>query len=140
MRAVAGGRKGKRAPTLKGELTGMWEAELLVARSLSAIAEGEQQPRKARLLVLAAFARAHASRLLGRVSAMGRGPLPVEDGSTLDFASVVPVLRHMAERYAQLAEDSRNFADLSSAWVCELNRAECEDAIRELTGKGKAEK
>ena len=69
---------GARHGRLAAALAAAWEAELVSAKTLTVIAERSQDVRlKARLLVLAAFCRAHASRLLARLSAMGRGPLPV---------------------------------------------------------------
>src|SRR4051812_45696419 len=69
---------GTRHGRLAASLAAAWEAELVSAKTLSAIAERSDDVRlKARLLVLSAFCRAHASRLLARLSAMGRGPLPV---------------------------------------------------------------
>ena len=40
--------------------------------------------------------------------------------------------RTSAARYEQVAEMARTHADLSSAWVCELNRTEELDRAREL--------
>ena len=89
---------------------------------------------------MAAFCRAHASRLLARLSAMGRGPLPVPP----EEIEIDPDLRRAlqeeavsarssAARYEEMAETARMQADYSSAWVCELNRAEEEDRAAELT-------
>ena len=69
---------GTRHSRLAAALAAAWEAEVVSAKTLTTIAESCGDVRmKARLLVLAAFCRAHASRLLARLSAMGRGPLPV---------------------------------------------------------------
>ena len=94
---------------------------------------------KARLLVLAAFCRAHASRLLARLSAMGRGPLPVppdevevEGDVRIALRAESVAARASAARYEDMAETARMQADYSSAWVCELNRAEEEDRANEL--------
>ena len=40
--------------------------------------------------------------------------------------------RVSAQRYEALAQLARQHADLSSAWVCELNRTEEQDRAREL--------
>ncbi|HEX8818753.1 MAG TPA: hypothetical protein VF794_02405 [Archangium sp.] len=94
---------------------------------------------RARLMVLAAFCRAHASRLLARLAALGRGPLPVPpEEITLDEDTVMELRREgafaraSAARYESTAELARQHADLSSAWVCELNRTEEQDRSREL--------
>lgn len=131
---------GTRHSRLAAALAAAWEAEIVSARTLTTIAEQSQDMRlKARLLVLAAFCRAHASRLLARLSAMGRGPLPVPP----EDVPIEPVLRRAlleeasaarssALRYEEMAESARLQADYSSAWVCELNRAEEEDRAAEL--------
>jgi len=90
-------------------------------------------------MVLAAFCRAHASRLLARLAALGRGPLPVppedvEVGEDLahELRKEGVFARTAAARYESTAEMARQHADLSSAWVCELNRTEEQDRSREL--------
>ncbi|MBX5482494.1 MAG: hypothetical protein IRZ16_11760 [Myxococcaceae bacterium] len=131
---------GTRHGRLAASLAAAWEAELVSARTLSTIAERSEDVRlKARLLVLSAFCRAHASRLLARLSAMGRGPLPVppedvEVPHELRRALVeeAAAARASAGRYEEMAETARLQADYSSAWVCELNRAEEEDRAVEL--------
>ena len=131
---------GSRHSRLAAALAAAWEAEIISAKTVTAIAERCQEMRlKARLLVLAAFCRAHASRLLARLSAMGRGPMPVPpdrievDGdirrALLEEAAAA---RSSAGRYEEMAEAARLQADYSSAWVCELNRAEEEDRASEL--------
>ncbi len=132
---------GTRHSRLAAALAAAWEAEVVSAKTLTTIAETCGDVRlKARLLVLAAFCRAHASRLLARLSAMGRGPLPVPP----EEIDVHPDLRQAlqeealsarssAARYEEMAEAARMQADYSSAWVCELNRAEEEDRAAELT-------
>ncbi|WP_233261251.1 hypothetical protein [Vitiosangium sp. GDMCC 1.1324] len=94
---------------------------------------------RARLMVLAAFCRAHASRLLARLAALGRGPLPVppeeislDDDTVLELRREGAFARASATRYESTAELARQHADLSSAWVCELNRTEEQDRSREL--------
>jgi hypothetical protein len=131
---------GARHTRLAAALAAAWEAEVVSARTLTELAERISDPRLgARLRVLAAFCRAHASRLLARLAALGRGPLPVPAESEEDLGDVEAVLRkeaHFARvcagRYETLAQLARNQADLSSAWVCELNRTEEEDRALEL--------
>ena len=132
---------GTRHSRLAAALAAAWEAEVVSAKTLTTIAETCGDVRlKARLLVLAAFCRAHASRLLARLSAMGRGPLPVprrRSESTPDLRRALQEeavsARSSAARYEEMAETARMQADYSSAWVCELNRAEEEDRAAELT-------
>ncbi|MET0406499.1 MAG: hypothetical protein ABW123_29045 [Cystobacter sp.] len=94
---------------------------------------------RARLMVLAAFCRAHASRLLARLAALGRGPLPVppeeiflDEDTVRELRREGSFARASAARYEATAELARQHADLSSAWVCELNRTEEQDRSREL--------
>jgi len=89
--------------------------------------------------VLAAFSRAHASRLLARLASLGRGPLPVpppesELPDALDEAirKEASAARASAGRYEGIAALARGSSDVSTAWVCELNRAEEEDRASEL--------
>ncbi|MFL5321491.1 MAG: hypothetical protein ACJ790_17650 [Myxococcaceae bacterium] len=129
-----------KTPRLAAALAAAWEAEVVSARRLSAAAERAPTPAdKARLLVLAAFCRAHASRLVARLSTMGRCPLPVppedvdvDDDPAIELKSQAHTARHAAARYDTLAESSRAQADVSSAWVCELNRAEEAELAEEL--------
>jgi bacterioferritin (cytochrome b1) len=131
---------GSRHSRLAAALAAAWEAEVVSARILSELADRAGDVRlKARLLVLAAFCRAHASRLLARLSAMGRGPMPVppeeleiEPDLRLALAHEAAAARNAAQRYEEMAETARAHADYSSAWVCELNRAEEEDRASEL--------
>jgi len=117
-----------------------WEAELVSARRLTAFAERvADNSARARLLVLAAFCRAHASRILARLSALGRLPLPVPDEDVGEDEPLREGLRKearearaAADRYEEMADLARTQADLSSAWVCELNRSEEEDLYLEL--------
>lgn len=121
-------------------LAAAWEAEVVSARRMTALAERVGDPRaRARLMVLAAFCRAHASRLLARLAALGRGPLPVPPEDIEVGADLAHELRRegafartAAARYEGTAEMARQHADLSSAWVCELNRTEEQDRSREL--------
>ncbi|GEL75661.1 hypothetical protein [Myxococcus virescens] len=105
---------------------------------MTALAERLQDPRaRARVMVLAAFCRAHASRLHARL-ATRRGPLPVatesHGGATIGVAlkDEANFARRMADRYEVLAELARQHSDLQSAWVAELNRTEEQDRAREL--------
>jgi hypothetical protein len=125
---------------LAAALAAAWEAEVVSARRMTALAERVGDPRaRARLMVLAAFCRAHASRLLARLAALGRGPLPVPPEDVEVGADLAHELRRegafartAATRYEGTAEMARQHADLSSAWVCELNRTEEQDRSREL--------
>jgi hypothetical protein len=133
----------KRNTRLAAGLAAAWEAEVVSAKTLSALAErAPDMKSRARLTVLAAFCRAHASRLLTRLADMGRVPLPVPDDVTIEgdlrhglvhgsFAA-----RSAATRYAAMADIARSRSDYSSAWVCELNRAEEEDCAEELMRMG----
>ena len=131
---------GARHTRLAAALAAAWESEVVSARRMTMLAErlGDSRGR-ARLMVLAAFCRAHASRLLARLAALGRGPLPVPpEELTLDEDTVMELRREgafaraSAARYEATAELARQHADLSSAWVCELNRTEEQDRAREL--------
>ncbi|WNG16662.1 hypothetical protein F0U63_19845 [Cystobacter fuscus] len=131
---------GARHTRLAAALAAAWESEVVSARRMTMLAErlGDSRGR-ARLMVLAAFCRAHASRLLARLAALGRGPLPVPpEDITLDDDTVRELRREgafaraSAARYEATAELARQHADLSSAWVCELNRTEEQDRSREL--------
>ncbi len=131
---------GARHTRLAAALAAAWESEVVSARRMTMLAErlGDSRGR-ARLMVLAAFCRAHASRLLARLAALGRGPLPVPpEEITLDDDTVTELRREgafaraSAARYETTAELARQHADLSSAWVCELNRTEEQDRAREL--------
>ncbi|MFB1484649.1 hypothetical protein [Corallococcus sp. RDP092CA] len=110
------------------------------ARRMTGLAERMSDARvRARLMVLAAFCRAHASRLLARLAALGRGPLPVppeeidlDPDTVLELRREGAFARASAARYETTAEMARQHADLSSAWVCELNRTEEQDRAREL--------
>ncbi|MBF5044034.1 hypothetical protein FGE12_16670 [Aggregicoccus sp. 17bor-14] len=131
---------GARHTRLAAALAAAWESEVVSARRMTALAERVEEPRsRARLMVLAAFCRAHASRLLARLAALGRGPLPVPPLDVDPCGELVLELRREAAfartsalRYETVAEMARTHADLSSAWVCELNRTEELDRAREL--------
>jgi hypothetical protein len=131
---------GARHTRLAAALAAAWESEIVSARRMSALAERVGDARaRARLMVLAAFCRAHASRLLARLAALGRGPLPVppedieiDPDIVLELRREGAFARASATRYESTAELARQHADLSSAWVCELNRTEEQDRSREL--------
>jgi hypothetical protein len=135
---------GARHSRLAAAMAAAWEAEIVSGRRLTAFAERTVDPStKARLLVLAAFCRAHASRILARLAALGRGPLPVPSESDLEeglqeenvvagLRRVVVLAKVAATRYEAMADLARTQADLSTAWVCELNRGEEEDLVYEL--------
>jgi hypothetical protein len=134
---------GPRHSRLAAALAAEWEAEVVSGRRLLGCAEAVGDPVvKARLLVLAAFCRAHASRILARLAALGRGPIPVppdeEEGpggpgpAFEGLSRARGVARAAASRYAVMADLARAMSDLSSAWVCELNRSEEEQLISEL--------
>jgi hypothetical protein len=131
---------GARHTRLAAALAAAWESEVVSARRMTMLAErlGDSRGR-ARLMVLAAFCRAHASRLLARLAALGRGPLPVppeeislDNDTVLELRREGAFARASAARYESTAELARQHADLSSAWVCELNRTEEQDRAREL--------
>lgn len=132
---------GLRHSRLAAALAAAWEAEVVSARRLTSFAERAADPSvRARLLVLAAFCRAHASRILARLAALGRGPLPVPpdevggegEGLAEALRREASLARSAAVRYEEMAEAARGQSDLSSAWVCELNRSEEEDLVLEL--------
>lgn len=96
---------------------------------------------RARLMVLSSFCRAHSQRLLTRMGLLRPKRLlyvvPPEDYEVGD--EILVGLRMEASRasehclrYKNAAELARQYADLSSAWVCELNHDEERDRAREL--------
>jgi len=134
---------GTRHTRLAAALSAAWVAELDTGRHLSALAGRAQSAgeyrRCARVSILAAFCRGHARRLLDRLAAMGRGPLPIPAEAVEAGPDVAAGLladadfgARLQERYEQLAQLAREHCDLSSAWVCDLNRAEWEGMVREL--------
>src|SRR4051794_30891543 len=102
---------GARHTRLAASLAAAWEAEVVSARTLAAIGERFMDPRlKARMRVLSSFCRAHASRLMARLSALGRGPLPVPpedvdvEGELAELLHKEAVAAHTsAVRYASMA-------------------------------------
>jgi hypothetical protein len=124
-----------------------WEAEVVSSRVLAALADRISNPKQqARISVLAAFCRAHASRVLARLSAIGRSPLPVppeqvslDDDLGIALRREATSAHSAASHYEFLAQLAREKLDLSSAWVCELNRTEEEDRSLELLEIAKSE-
>jgi hypothetical protein len=125
---------------LAATLAAAWEAEVTAAQRMTALAEQVPAPGpRARLLVQAAFCRAHASRLLARLSTQGRGPLPVPpvqpeptQGALEAILLESRLAQDAASRYGAAARAARSQGDLSSAWVCELNGTEEADRAAEL--------
>jgi hypothetical protein len=125
---------------LAAALAAAWEAEVTAAQRMAALADRVlTQSVRSRLLVQSAFCRAHACRLLARLSTHGRGPLPVP--AVQDEAPLGPVealdgearlARDAAARYRAAADLARKQGDLSSAWVCELNGTEEADRGAQL--------
>lgn len=125
---------------LAAALLGMRRAELSRDARLNMLAE--KAPNGKRLLVLAAFGRAHASRLLARIAAMGfgRGPelvaspedLEVDKNLKKAFKQEALSMKEEAARYAKLANIARKQSDISSAWVCELNSNELLEQSAEM--------
>jgi len=138
----------ERAETrLRAALAAAWEAEVVSARRLQFMAERAPSRDRPRLLALAAYCRSHAARIVARLSTLGSCPLPVPpEGVDLDpdpareLRTQARCARRAAARYASLAEASRARSDISSAWVCELNRAEEVELAETLEGLGLAER
>jgi hypothetical protein len=127
---------------LRAALAAAWEAEVISARRLQTAAEeAAHGADRARLLMLAAFCRSHAARIVARLSTLGSCPLPVppeqvpsDPDLSRELRRQARAARHAAARYAALAEASRAREDISSAWVCELNRAEEAELAEALEG------
>jgi len=125
---------------LAAALAAAWEAEVTAAQRMAALAERVlAPPLRSRLLVLSAFSRAHACRLLARLSTNGRGPLPVPapdddppPGPLEALAEEARRAKDAANRYRAAADVARKLGDLSSAWVCELNGTEEGDRAAQL--------
>lgn len=56
----------------------------------------------------------------------------MEEDTASELKAQAHNARHAAARYDSMAEASRAQADVSSAWVCELNRAEEAELAEEL--------
>jgi hypothetical protein len=134
-------RQRPRHGALAAKLAALWEASLYAGRCHVALAEAVGDARcRARLMVLAAFSRAHASRLLAHLAGMGRGPLPVPREDTQAIGSdIAGALRAAAaaaatleQRFSRCVDAAQAANDLSAAWVCRLNETEERDAAREL--------
>jgi len=125
---------------LAATLAAAWEAEVTAAQRMASLAERLLPPSvRSRLLVQSAFCRAHACRLLARLSTHGRGPLPVpaaQDGPRPATAEALVEEARLAKdgatRYRSAADLARKQGDLSSAWVCELNGTEESDRAAQL--------
>jgi hypothetical protein len=128
---------------LAAALAAAWEAEVTAAQRMAALADRVATPAaRSRLLVQSAFCRAHASRLLARLSTNGRGPLPVPAapdrpdepplGAVEALVEEARVAKDAAARYRAAADLARKQGDLSSAWVCELNGNEEADRATQL--------
>src|SRR2546423_1368758 len=105
---------GARHSRLAAALAAAWEAEVVSGRRLSHCADHvSDASMRARLLVLSAFCRAHASRILARLAALGRGPLPVpaEVDEQADLRChlehVAQLARSAANRYEAMADLAR---------------------------------
>lgn len=134
-------RQSPRHGPLAAQLAVLWEASVYAGRCHLALAEAVGDARcRARLMVLAAFSRAHARRVLDRLAGMGRGPLPVprEDAPTIgrDIAGALRAAAAEAatleRRFARCGDAAQKVNDLSTVWVCRLNETEQRDAAREL--------
>ena len=126
---------------LSAALAAAWEAEVTAAQRMVALADRVSGAGiRSRLLVQSAFCRAHACRLLARLSTHGRGPLPVpgtpEEPEALSLSEAMlleaRLARDASARYGVAATLARQHGDLSSAWVCELNGAEEADRADQL--------
>ena len=120
----------------------LWEAEITQARMLSSWADTTRsQTARARVLVLASLHRLHASRLLARMAALGRAPIPVphDPPALFSLSDCASMPRAMAERCENLKEAAAPCADLSTGWVADLNRTENFDSYRELAMLAEAE-
>lgn len=110
------------------------------ARRMTALAERMGDPRiRARLMVLAAFCRAHSSRCLNRLDEAKVGMRCLSE-ATEGGMHAMPTLRQeaqsaraLAARFEGMAALAREAGDMSTAWVCALNQTEEEDRFRILT-------
>ncbi len=113
-------------------LAAAWKAEMVEMLTLQALAQKAREPRlQARISSWATVAKAHTTRLITRIAALGGGPLPVPPDEVEVTQSLMEALaaesesaRYSAERYAMIALAARKVFDPSTAWICELNRAE----------------
>lgn len=114
------------------------------ARRMTALAERMSDPRiRARLMVLAAFCRAHSSRCLNRLGETKVGVRCLAVASTCE-TQTLPTMRQeaqsaraLAARFEGMAALAREAGDMSTAWVCALNQTEEEDRFRILTEMAK---
>lgn len=124
---------------LAASLAAGWEAEMLAILAMEKLAEQATGQTRTRLLAMAATCQAHASRLLGRLAALGGAPLPVPPDDIDLPAHPAEAMRQeaaraqfAAERYSSMANIARKAVEPAAAWVCELNRQEELDRAREL--------
>lgn len=116
------------------------ELEMVSEKRMTSMAtKMEMGPVRSRLMVLAAFSRAHASRLRARLVTMRPLLLPVVLDEEVPDTDLVYQLEleaglalKSAKRYGELTELSRTNGDLSTSWVCQLNGTEEKDRVREL--------
>lgn len=138
---------------LAAKLAALVDAEHQSLRSMQLLKERmpEGGPR-ARLAILTVFCRAHTTRLRTRLEQMQLGPVPLPEAAGDELSAFVPLAsalrieanwaRTVAGRYDIVGEAARSQGDLSSAWLCELGRAEeleraqgLEDIRRALFGE-----
>lgn len=120
---------------IKAKLVALNKLSKEQSAALISLSEQENDARKkARLLVMAAFFKAHGQRLEARLNSMGCKItlLPDLELKVTTITREAEICLIAAKVYGELADLSRKCADYSSAWVCELNRAECEDSAKEL--------
>lgn len=146
LRIIQGGRSTAASasrPPLVVKLAALYEGALSAAARIRLLTERHSDARtRVRLSVQHAFCRAQANRLKVRLDALGA--IYTSQLTAADTIASVTLLRAlhwelaftevMAERSRAAAELARQQADLSSAWVCELNRTEEQDRARELRG------
>lgn len=94
----------------------------------------------ARLSMQCAHLRAHRARVMARLAALGRPftlvPAPVTQlgAPSQEVEHLVHLCDVMGERYRKAAQLAREGADVSTAWVCELNERELVETARALMG------
>lgn len=130
------------ARKLQAALARMWADSAEAATRLEALADLEagNARRKAWVTMQAAFCRAHASRINARLRDAKLplvpciAPVPDMAGERREvLLQEAALARAFARRFERIGELARAEADLSTAWVCELNRTEELDRARILT-------
>ena len=142
---VVRGASSRSSPTgvrkLHAALAGMWAESRGAALRLDALAamEAEGSRRRAEVAIQAAFCRAHAARIharLQQVKAMlmpcAAEVAPVSGDRCAALRREARLAKDFASQFEDLAELAREHADLSTAWVCDLNRTEEIDRSRIL--------